>query len=971
MRRILFLFILMAMTALRAEAAFMFDPSYEWKSLRTEHFWIHYHQGLEGHARRLTVIAERVHKKLSQEIKWQPYWRTDVVLVDNMDLANGFALPFPHNRVQIYISRPELDGVLNNFDQWLELVFTHEYTHILNLDTINGLPSTTRYTCGRVCFPNMFLPIWAIEGNAVYQESRGGIYGRNNSSYTDMILRTELAEDYFKSLSEASHYPRRWPTGNIPYLYGGLFVEFLERKYGSGSFAGFFLENSDNVLPFLINMNAKDVFGTTIPPLWKEWKEFLRVRFWRQMEAVKKEGITPFTRITLSGHNTTLPRFGDGGRSLYFLRSTNYDDPVLMRYSLENKKIEKLCSVNYPNSLSVTAGGAVFVSDLEYYKSVSLFNEAFVYEGKYRRLTRRLRGGYIDVLPDGRRAVYIRTDGDLYSLVLTDTAFRKDEAVITASDLQMAYPRFSPEGKRIAFTLKDRKGRSDLALLNLETGEIQRLTEDGFHDLQPAWHPDGKRLIFSSDRNGIYNLHELDLRKKTVRRITNLMGGAFTPEVSPDGRMIAFSLYGREGLDVATMPYPEKSRDLQVVKPSPLEKSFFQPLPAKETDKGKPLSPEDYSPWYSVLPTAWIPIFGSEEIYRDKYDSFFGFYTLGADTLYHNIYYLTAYGTARQKRATVDATYMYSGFYPDFIFEYRDETLFYGKDEFPWEEDNKTATKRSLKRAGAGGLLIPLIYFQIQQELLLYYSYEKTYTDYYIPGRYTREYTDILAKVSAVYVLNTSKLYSYSVSPEDGRSFFLQGDFYRKSLGSDISYSKARGEYAEYLPGIGRNNVLMLRLRGGAAFGNPDYLAPYNLGRFEKGKKGVPETGEDEFGLRGYPAGLVHGDRLAAAAAEYRLPVVQPDLGYRTLPFMLRDIWLTPFAEAGNVWSEKKDRKEIRTSAGMELHTRITLGYYIDLTGYIGAARGFNQDGETQVYFAISTFYEGALKQKRQIHEML
>ncbi len=237
-------------------SAVLFDPQLEWKSIKTEHFWIHYHQGIEEQAEKLSQIAEKVHKRLSPIIKWQPALRTDVILVDNLYTANGFAMPQPFNRIQIYLTRPELDGVLNNFDNWLEMVFTHEYTHILNMDTIHGFPTFTRYAFGRCCFPNAFLPIWMLEGNAVYHESDYSKFGRNNSTYTDMVMRTEILNQNLKPISEASNFPREWPVGDVPYLYGGLFVDFLEKKYGIGRFENVMSNNAYNLIPYRDNTVA-------------------------------------------------------------------------------------------------------------------------------------------------------------------------------------------------------------------------------------------------------------------------------------------------------------------------------------------------------------------------------------------------------------------------------------------------------------------------------------------------------------------------------------------------------------------------------------------------------------------------------------------------------------------------------------------------------------------------------------------
>ena len=996
----------------RLYSANMFDPELKWKSLETDHFWIHFHQGLEDEAVRLSRIAEKVHYRLKDIILWEPYLKTDVVLIDNMDIANGFALPFPSNRVQIWISRPNFNDVLNNFDDWMELVFTHEYTHILNIDTVHGFPSISRYTCGRLCFPNLFLPIWMLEGNAVYNESIYSKYGRNNSSYTDMVMRIEVLSDEFKSITEACGFPREWPVGNVPYLYGGLFVDFLEKKYGKGRIADVFIGNSYNILPYSDNIipyilpyisdvipflksSERIVFDESFINLWEEWKEYIIIKYKRQITRVSGDGLTEFIRITDSGYQTSLPRFSRDGGSIYFVRITDYNKSVLMKYSINKHRVEELCKINYPSSIAVSRqDGELYLSDIEFFRSFSLYNEAFKFDREgYKRLTNRLRGSHIDISSDGKRAVFVKQDRNRYSIIISNINFDSLKPIIRNSNIQIAFTRFSPDGNRIVFSFKDRKGNTDLALLDVADREILRLTHDQFNDIEPAWHPDGKRIIFSSDRDGVvYNLYELNLDKKTILKITKLVGGAFSPDISPDGEKITFSSYGKGGFDIALMMYPDSplpdvnvgseeidgplpDMDVETVKIESISHGFFY----SENDEKIPeqkMMVVDYSPWNSILPHFWIPIIATEEIYDDKYDYWFSFILQGTDTLFQHLYSLYFEISNIQKRASVECMYLLSTFYPEIVFDYKNNAIFYGDDEFPWEDENQISTRRTLSKSGSIGIWVPFNYVQRRHGILFSYRYKKIYTDWYWYNPYGPysiiDYTNTLARVRCGYVFDTTNTYSFSISKEDGREFYMIFDMFNKYIASDFSYCKVRGEYSEFLPGIARNNVIMLRLQGGASFENPGYLDPYTLGKFEKGEQGSPSSGEAEFGLRGYPAGLIYGNRVASGAIEYRFPVLQVDFGFATFPLMFRDLWLNIFCEYGNVWTERKshsgmqyhDLKEFRSSSGIELHMKITLGYRLDLHGYIGYARGFNEYGEDQVYFSIGTLIEGALGNK-------
>ena len=164
-------------------AAAKFDPSYQWTTLETPHFLIHYHQAGEPIARKAARIAEDVHARLVPRIAWEPKQKTHLVLVDARDQANGMASPIPYNQMIIYLTHPlgEPGFGLTQYDDWLRLVITHEYAHILQLDMVTGVPRVVQKVLGRIYFPNMFQPVWMIEGLATYEETEQTSGGRGRS----------------------------------------------------------------------------------------------------------------------------------------------------------------------------------------------------------------------------------------------------------------------------------------------------------------------------------------------------------------------------------------------------------------------------------------------------------------------------------------------------------------------------------------------------------------------------------------------------------------------------------------------------------------------------------------------------------------------------------------------------------------------------------------------------------------------
>ena len=63
-------------------------------------------------------------------------------------------------------------------------------------------------------------------------------------------------------------------------------------------------------------------------------------------------------------------------------------------------------------------------------------------------------------------------------------------------------PDWSPKGDLIAFTARDERNVFDIFTVNVNSGEVTRLTQDQGHNREPSWAPDGRYLVFESTRDG-------------------------------------------------------------------------------------------------------------------------------------------------------------------------------------------------------------------------------------------------------------------------------------------------------------------------------------------------------------------------------------------------------------------------------------------------------------------------------------
>jgi dipeptidyl aminopeptidase/acylaminoacyl peptidase len=108
--------------------------------------------------------------------------------------------------------------------------------------------------------------------------------------------------------------------------------------------------------------------------------------------------------------------------------------------------------------------------------------------------------------------------------------------------------QISPDGRYVAFTRRSasKPGTPELPgeiwLADVATGQSRRFTFGGDTDQYPRWSPDGKRLLFMSDRAhpGQRQLYVIDVDGGEARALTDLRGTIDWPAWSPGGREIAF-----------------------------------------------------------------------------------------------------------------------------------------------------------------------------------------------------------------------------------------------------------------------------------------------------------------------------------------------------------------------------------------------------------------------------------------------
>ena len=158
--------------------------------------------------------------------------------------------------------------------------------------------------------------------------------------------------------------------------------------------------------------------------------------------------------------------------------------------------------------------------------------------------------------PDGKRIAFVSNrDGHVIGGIPTFEIYvmdadGKNQQRLTENRHGDWNPLWSPDGKRIVFSSR-RDGHfigdfgitEEIYVMDTDGQHQQRLTENRQNDLLPSWSPNGKRIAFASDEKGNFEnfeIYVMDANGGNQQRLTNNRGDDWNPSWSPDGQRIAF-----------------------------------------------------------------------------------------------------------------------------------------------------------------------------------------------------------------------------------------------------------------------------------------------------------------------------------------------------------------------------------------------------------------------------------------------
>ena len=891
-------------------AAERYDPRLRFRTLSTRSFSIHFHQGEEVQARRVAAIAEEVAARVAGELG-RPNGRVHVILVDQDDLANGWANPIPYNVIEITAAAPPGSSQIGNTDDWLRVVLSHEYTHIVHLDKARGWIGGLRNVFGRAPFlyPNVFLPLWQIEGIATWNESVLTGQGRVPTGDFRFILNRAASAHRFEPLDRVNGGLVDWPGGTAHYAYGAYFHEYLANRFGSASIARL-AEDTSGRVPYFSAPAFKRVFGRSLGDLWKD--------FSAETTARTRDQIEVRTQLTRQGFTVTAPAFGGSGR-LFYAVADPHGFPALMELGRTGAGPRRVADRFLGNRTSALGSLLVF-DQIEFERNVAFRSDLFAVDadnGHVHRLTRDARAADPDVSRDGSTIVCtVQVPGGRALALLplsSPLTLGTPKVLIGEGSTDFSAPRWSPDGRSIAAERRRLNGPSEIVVVDVASRAVRTLVASrDARNVTPFWMPDGRAIVFASDRNGEpFAIYSIPSGGGPLRRLEGTGSGVQSPVVSPDGGEIVFVGYTVAGYELFSLPLATATwREVPSALPAQGTPAASGPIASASTP---------YRPWGTLLPRFWMPVLASTGGELSA-----GAATAGADALGRHNYAATVTWAATRARPDWSVSYAYDRWRPVLFANASDDTD-------PWRDGDVRTQEFS-----AGALFT---HRRVRYALSTLTAFDAS-TDQFNCALCPRPVAQTIRRraIHLGWRFSNAQTYGYSISRESGAAFRTTLESAPEAFGSDATTGAVAADLRAYIATKPRHAVIAVRAAGASSSGDHARRRQFSASGSGPQMDGF-DIGTEAIGLlRGFDAADVVGQHAAVVNVDVRVPLGYVQRGLGTLPVFLRSIHGAVFADIGNAWNDAFHRADVRRSFGAEISADSVLGYAVPVTFTSGVA---------------------------------
>lgn len=526
---------------------------HEWFQIRSEHFNVYFYQGGQHLADFTAKAAEEAYWHASRLFQYRMSGRTPLIVYLN---HADFAVT---NAVNLPINTQGIGGVTELSKNRIALPFTgdfgsyrrvvhHELVHAMINDLFygNGLQAILQNTA------QIRIPAWFNEGLAEFA-------AQGWDTESDMYVREAILGGHLANIGNL--------RGFYAYRGGQGVWDYIAAQYGP--------EKIGEIMQrFRVTRSVEasfiDAMGLSVAQLSERWHRALQEIYFPEVAA--REPIEDIGKAVITRSHSIFnssPAISPLGDKLVFVSVENGLFNIYLASASDGKIIRRLVEGQRSSqfeSLRILTPGLTWHPDGTHIaaavkngasQSIAIIN---VQNGKARHIVLEELDEVISVSwsPDGSRIALEGTNGAHSDLYLLDL---ESESLVNLTDDVFSdhEPYWSPDGQTLVFhsdrgaftslrstspetfqLIRHGTHQVDLFTLRIGASEATRITRDEIWDEKSArFGPDGKKLIFISDRNGIYNLYEHDLESGAERPLTDLLIGVTQLSLSADGQRAA------------------------------------------------------------------------------------------------------------------------------------------------------------------------------------------------------------------------------------------------------------------------------------------------------------------------------------------------------------------------------------------------------------------------------------------------
>ncbi|HVP36774.1 MAG TPA: hypothetical protein VMT04_07235, partial [Terriglobales bacterium] len=529
--------------------------NFTWYYIQSKHYDIYYYDLGLHIAEFAAKTLEEATPRLEKIFNYQTRKRIPIILYNSPN-------NFQQTNVTSELIEENVGGFTEQFKTRVVLPFdgsyehfrhvlTHELTHAFTFDMLYG-----DLVGNLLSAEYVQEPLWFAEGFAEYF-SLGGV-----DIEGDMILRDGSINGYLIPLELAG--------GFLVYKEGQSAIQYIIKKYGEEKIAEI-LHQAKSKRSF--ERSLKSAIGLDENGLDEEWMKDLKKEYWPEIAARQepKDFAKQLTNHQKDGsYLNEKPAFSPlGDRIAIFSDRKDYTEIYIIS-AIDGKVIDKVVRGersgdleslhSYVSGLSWSPDGR----DITFVSKSQGKDVLCLVDVKKKKIYKRFKFNLESLLspawsPDGGNIVFTGVKEGRTDLYLTDIKTGTLQK-LTDDDYDDREAAWSPDGKSIAFS-SDRPlgakydstytyGHYNIFLLDPVSREIKPFTQGGEDNISPSFSPDGKRICFVSNRNGISNLYVQEMDSSTTYPLTNILTGCFTPSWSKDGEKMAFTCFYKGGWDI-------------------------------------------------------------------------------------------------------------------------------------------------------------------------------------------------------------------------------------------------------------------------------------------------------------------------------------------------------------------------------------------------------------------------------------